>query len=58
MLNADDTKADKDENLESIKVTIQIRHIIRPNNKFRDSKIPKNVATPLPPLNFRNIGNK
>ena len=49
MLNADDTNADNEENLDNAKVTIQTTHIIRPNDKFKDSKIPKNVATPFPP---------
>jgi len=52
-----DTTAAREENRD-IKATIsQIIMDINPDNKERQSKTPKKLATPLPPRNFNQIGN-
>ena len=48
---------DKDENFESAKTSNQVIIKINPKLIFKANKIPKYVATPLPPLNFSQTGN-
>ena len=48
--------ADKPEILISIKTVIQIKIIINPAFRSIAKRKPKDVATPLPPLNLLKIG--
>ena len=50
--------ADKDDMRNIVAVKSQIIQVINPNNKFIELTIPIYVATPLPPLNFNQIGKQ
>ena len=58
VLKKEDSKAETEEILNRISITIHEKHIKNPNKKSYESKIPKKVATPLPPLKNKNIGYK
>ena len=53
-----ETKDDKDDRLEIRADIIQIIQQKEKSQKFRAPVIPRKVATPFPPLNLLNIGNK
>ena len=52
------TSDDRDDLLNKKAMTSHVHAQQRNNHKFNAAIIPKNVATPFPPLNLLNIGNR
>ena len=55
-IDKDANNEDKEENFENTKITNQVITKIKPKFILIANKIPRYVATPLPPLNFNHIG--
>ena len=55
-IDIDAINEDNEENFERAKIINQVVTNINPKKKFIANKIPTYVATPLPPLNFNQIG--
>lgn len=52
------TRADNELILNNFVIKSQVTRLNIPTNKSKQSIIPKPVATPLPPLNFSQIGKQ
>ena len=54
--SADATKAEADDILTMAAVASHVMHVASPAQKLTANNIPRKTATPLPPLNFSQIG--